>query len=89
MVCVSLLFAGWLGGVPIGLMDFLPQAIGFFFIVWNCGTKTHLQALIAVMVSAVVALIIAAGETVPSFVGWLLSLRPVVSCRPVPSAALR
>lgn len=48
-VPLSVAFSGWLGGGPTALVDFLPEAMVFFFLVLNCKKKIHLQILIAVL----------------------------------------
>jgi len=48
-VPLSIAFSGWFGGAPTALLNFLPEAMLFFFIVLNCKKKIHLQILIAVV----------------------------------------
>jgi hypothetical protein len=48
-VFFSLAFNGWISGGPIALMDFIPNAMAFFFVVLNCRKKGHLQMLVAVL----------------------------------------
>jgi len=48
-VPLSIAFSGWFGGAPTALLNFLPEAMLFFFVVLNCKKKIHLQILIAVL----------------------------------------
>ena len=48
-VFLSLAFNGWISGGPIALMEFIPNAMAFFFVVLNCKKKSHLQMLVAVL----------------------------------------
>ncbi|MEO7028827.1 MAG: O-antigen ligase family protein [Acidobacteriaceae bacterium] len=48
-VALSIIFSGWLGGAPIALLEFLPNAMVFFFIVANVKKPVHLKILIAVL----------------------------------------
>lgn len=50
-VCVgmSMLMGGLLGGTIIALMDFIPTAIVFFFILLNFRSRTHFQLLAGVL----------------------------------------
>lgn len=50
-VALSLLFV-WPGAIPSNLMDFMPSAMIFFFILWSCKTKRQLQVLVLVLLSA-------------------------------------
>lgn len=51
-VTMSLLLVGWMGGVYVGLVDFIPNIMVFFFVVWNCRTKKQLQILVVVLLAA-------------------------------------
>ena len=51
-VTMSLLLVGWMGGVYEGLVDFIPNIMVFFFVVWNCKTKRQLQMLVVVLLAA-------------------------------------
>jgi O-antigen ligase len=60
-VALSIVFSGWLGGAPRALMEFLPNALLFFFILVNFKKKGHLQIL-------AILLLICAANTIYS--GW-------------------
>jgi O-antigen ligase len=53
-VCVvmSLIFAGLLGQAPATLMDYLPNAMAFFFVVINCKKTSHIKMLLMVLLFA-------------------------------------
>lgn len=51
-VFLSMLFAGWLGGVPGAVLSFIPNIFAFFLVIANCRRRMHLQLVIAVLVLA-------------------------------------
>lgn len=51
-VFASMLMAGWLGGIPAALFNFIPNAFTFVLVVLNCRTKRHLQLVTSVLLIA-------------------------------------
>lgn len=51
-VTVSLIAAGWIGGAPAALYEFLPDSFAFFLVAINCRTRRRLQILVGCMVLA-------------------------------------
>ncbi|HEY8997230.1 MAG TPA: O-antigen ligase family protein, partial [Edaphobacter sp.] len=49
-VFLSMLFAGWLGGVPGAVLSFIPNIFAFFLVIANCRRRMHLQLIIAALV---------------------------------------
>ena len=49
VVPVSIAFSGWVGGAPAALLNFIPNAMAFFFILLNFRKKFHFQLLVAVL----------------------------------------
>ncbi len=50
-VALSLLLV-WPGSIPTNLMEFIPNVMVFFFIVWSFKTKRQLQCLVLILLSA-------------------------------------
>ncbi len=57
-VALSIIFSGWLGGAPIALLEFLPNAMVFFFIVANVKKPIHLKILLLVLFGAALFIIV-------------------------------
>ena len=51
-VFLSMLMAGWLGGIPAAIFNFVPNAFTFVLVVINCRTRKHLQMFAAVLLIA-------------------------------------
>lgn len=47
LVALSIMFSGWVGGAPLALLEYIPDAFAFFFVLISCKTKRHLQLLVA------------------------------------------
>ena len=48
-VVSSMVASGWAGGAPAALMEFVPNALVFFFVVLNFRKKGHLQLIVLVL----------------------------------------
>lgn len=51
-VFISMLMAGWLGGIPAAIFNFVPNAFTFVLVAINCRTRKHLQMVAIVLAIA-------------------------------------
>jgi O-Antigen ligase len=51
-VVLSFIFNGLTGLAPAAVLDFMPSAFTFFFVMLNCKTKRHLQMIVFVLLCA-------------------------------------